>query len=96
VELLRAPRVDLVWTGPERVGSSTRDTKIVVAELFGRARRSVLVSSYSLASGATLFAPLAARMVEVPSLRRKRTSRRGCSWRTGCSRWRSRSSSMTS
>lgn len=65
----RAPKVELVWTGPERLGASTRDTKVVVAELFSRARRSVLVSSYSLGSGATLFAPLAARMSEVPALR---------------------------
>jgi phosphatidylserine/phosphatidylglycerophosphate/cardiolipin synthase-like enzyme len=65
----RAPRVELVWTGPERLGASSRDTKVVVADLFARARRSVLVSSYSLGSGATLFAPLAARMEEIPALR---------------------------
>jgi phosphatidylserine/phosphatidylglycerophosphate/cardiolipin synthase-like enzyme len=65
----RAPKVELVWTGPERIGSSSRDTKVVVAELFARARRTVLVSSYSLGSGASLFAPLAARMAEIPSLR---------------------------
>jgi phosphatidylserine/phosphatidylglycerophosphate/cardiolipin synthase-like enzyme len=65
----RAPSVELVWTGPERVGATSRDTKVVVAELFARASRSVLVSSYSLASGAALFAPLAARMVELPMLR---------------------------
>lgn len=65
----RAPKVTLVWTGPERLGASSRDTKVVVAELFARARRSVLVSSYSLGSGATLFAPLAARMAEIPALR---------------------------
>ncbi|WP_437575495.1 DISARM system phospholipase D-like protein DrmC [Sorangium sp. So ce887] len=69
VATARAPRVELVWTGPERVGASSRDTKVVVAELFARARRSVLVSSYSLGSGATLFAPLAARMAEIPALR---------------------------
>jgi len=65
----RAPKVELVWTGPERIGASSRDTKVVVSELFARARRSVLVSSYSLGSGATLFAPLAARMAAVPELR---------------------------
>lgn len=65
----RAPKVELVWTGPERIGASSRDTKVVVADLFARARRSVLVSSYSLGSGATLFAPLAERMMEIPSLR---------------------------
>ncbi|MGK4002216.1 DISARM system phospholipase D-like protein DrmC [Sorangium sp. So ce1036] len=67
--MARAPRVELVWTGPERAGASSRDTKVVVAELFARARRSVLVSSYSLSGGATLFAPLAARMAEIPALR---------------------------
>jgi phosphatidylserine/phosphatidylglycerophosphate/cardiolipin synthase-like enzyme len=65
----RAPKVELVWTGPERVGASSLDTKVVVARLFARARRSVIVSSYSLGSGATLFAPLAARMDEIPALR---------------------------
>lgn len=65
----RAPKVELVWTGPERLGASTRDTKVVVAQLFARAQRSVLVSSYSLGSGALLFAPLAARMAEIPALR---------------------------
>lgn len=68
-EAARAPKVELVWTGPERIGSSSRDTKVVVAELFARTRRSVLVSSYSLGSGATLFAPLTARMEENPGLR---------------------------
>lgn len=68
-EAARAPRVELVWTGPERLGASSRDTKVVVAQLFARAQRSVLVSSYSLGSGALLFAPLAARMAEIPSLR---------------------------
>lgn len=67
--LARAPKVALVWTGPERLGASTRDTKVVVAELFARARRSVLVSSYSLGSGTTLFAALAAKMTENPTLR---------------------------
>ena len=65
----RAPKVELVWTVPERVGASSLDTKVVVARLFARARRSVIVSSYSLGSGATLFAPLAARMDEIPALR---------------------------
>ncbi len=65
----RAPKVELVWTGPERIGASSRDTKIVVAELFQRAKRSVIVSSYSLSSGEDLFAPLAARMAAIPTLR---------------------------
>jgi phosphatidylserine/phosphatidylglycerophosphate/cardiolipin synthase-like enzyme len=65
----RAPKVELVWTGPERFGSTSRDTKVVVADLFARAQHSVLVSSYSLSSGAHLFAPLAARMTALPNLR---------------------------
>lgn len=63
-----ADRVALVWTGPEAVASETRDTSVVVRELFERSRRSVLVSGYVVHGGKTVFGPLAARMHEVPSL----------------------------
>lgn len=65
----RAAKVELVWTGPERIGASSRDTKVVVAELFAKAQQSVLVASYSLYSGGALFAPLAERMEAHPNLR---------------------------
>src|SRR2546422_7968868 len=42
---LRADRrLELVWTGPEGQGAGTRDTAIVVRELFQQAERDVLVS----------------------------------------------------
>jgi phosphatidylserine/phosphatidylglycerophosphate/cardiolipin synthase-like enzyme len=66
-----ADRVDLVWTGPEVVGSGSRDTAIVVQELFAMARRSVLISTFALdrdEKARCLFQPLAERMDAVPSL----------------------------
>ena len=37
---------ELVWTGPESAASQSRDTAIVVAELFRSATKSVLVSTF--------------------------------------------------
>jgi phosphatidylserine/phosphatidylglycerophosphate/cardiolipin synthase-like enzyme len=53
-----ALQVDLVWTGPDIPGDHSRDTRIVVHELFRKARRSVLVSTFALYDGKDLFAPL--------------------------------------
>jgi hypothetical protein len=52
------PRVHLVWTGPEAVGGTARDTATVVRELFSRARQSVLVAGYAFDNGAEIFEPL--------------------------------------
>ncbi len=54
----KALTVDLVWTGPDIPGDHSRDTRIVVHELFRKARRSVLVSTFALYDGKDLFAPL--------------------------------------
>lgn len=64
-----ATQIELVWTGPELPGSRSRDTAVVVGELFASAERSVLVSAYALFHGRELFAPLAARMEARPDLR---------------------------
>lgn len=64
-------RVDLVWTGQEFTGSISRDTKVVVQELFADARHSVLVSSFALDKGAStraLFQTLATQMDTFPDL----------------------------
>jgi phosphatidylserine/phosphatidylglycerophosphate/cardiolipin synthase-like enzyme len=53
-----APRLELVWTGPEAKVSHARDTAVVVRELFGRAQRSVLVAGFSFTGGRDIFAPL--------------------------------------
>lgn len=63
--------VELVWTGEEVVGSESRDTSVVVRELFVRAKSSVLISSFAIDKGAKareLFQVLAQRMDADPKL----------------------------
>ena len=63
--------IDLVWTGEEVLGTESRDTRVVVKELFGSANKSVLISSYALDTGhkaKALFQPLAHRMNDKPDL----------------------------
>ena len=64
-------RLSLVWTGPSSKGARLRDTAIVVDELFRRAERSVLISTYSLDWGKNLkklFGELAQKMEKQPAL----------------------------
>jgi phosphatidylserine/phosphatidylglycerophosphate/cardiolipin synthase-like enzyme len=51
--------LQLVWTGPDVPGSVSRDTGVVVKELFSCARRSVLLSTFAVRRGSDVFAPLA-------------------------------------
>ncbi len=67
-ELPRPPRITLVWTGPEEVGSESRDTGVVMREMFQQATRSVLVSGFAVYQGKSVFSPLAARMAQLPGL----------------------------
>ena len=62
-------RLELVWTGPERDGTATRDTAVVVRELFQSAETDVLVAGYALYNARAIFAPLAERMRVYPTLR---------------------------
>ncbi|HYN42175.1 MAG TPA: DISARM system phospholipase D-like protein DrmC [Thermoanaerobaculia bacterium] len=62
-------RLELVWTGPETTGSQSRDTSVVARELFAKAERSVVVSTYAVFLGKEVFEPLAKRMEELPELR---------------------------
>lgn len=61
--------VELVWSGPEIAQAATRDTGVVVREMFAKARRSVLISSYAIYQGKSIFKPLAERMDESGQLR---------------------------
>ena len=68
----QADKVELVWSGLETLGASSRDTRFVVREMFGRAKRHILLSSYVVDEGKkarTLFEPLAAAMEINPDLR---------------------------
>jgi PLD-like domain len=58
------PRVDLVWTGPEALVSTARDTLVVVRELFEYAQKSVLIGGYAFDHGKDIFAPLHRAMAE--------------------------------
>ncbi|MBK7978143.1 MAG: phospholipase [Deltaproteobacteria bacterium] len=61
-------RVSLVWSGPEGVGARTRDTSVVVRELFAQARAHVLVVGFAVHQGRTIFAALAERLDAEPAL----------------------------
>jgi phosphatidylserine/phosphatidylglycerophosphate/cardiolipin synthase-like enzyme len=63
-----ASTVELVWTGPETGPAHSRDTAVVLDQLFGHAERDVLISTFVVQQVATVFAPLAKRMEELPSL----------------------------
>ena len=52
------PRVGLVWTGPEAKQATSRDTAVVVRELFASATESVLIAGYRFDHGADLLEPL--------------------------------------
>lgn len=61
----------MVWTGPEIAGSRSRDTSVVVRELFSKAKKSVLISSFAIDKGEKaqrLFEVLAQRMDANPEL----------------------------
>lgn len=60
--------IELVWTGPEEGATASRDTRVVVRDLFEHAERSLLIASYLSTDHETVFAPLARRMDAAPSL----------------------------
>lgn len=55
------PRLDLVWSGPDAEGSVSRDTGLVVKQLFEAAQREVIVGGYAFDTPEIL-APLHAAM----------------------------------
>ena len=66
-----ADRVELVWSGLDLETSTTRDTEVVVHQLFREAKLSVLVASYAVDKGKkaeSLFGHLAERMDNEPDL----------------------------
>ena len=57
-----AEAIDLVWSGPECEGVASRDTGVVVREMFREARDSVILAGYAVHQGRRVFRDLAARM----------------------------------
>ena len=77
LDLLRADRshrptidemVQVVTTGPETDGNDSRDTSVVVRDLFASATRSVLVAGYVVYQGQRVFQALADQMQIHPGL----------------------------
>jgi phosphatidylserine/phosphatidylglycerophosphate/cardiolipin synthase-like enzyme len=62
----RAPRLDLVWSGPTVAGLHARNTRRVYEELLGSAQRSVWASTYAFFDGPSAFEVLAKRMDAKP------------------------------
>ena len=60
--------IDLVTSGPEAPGISSRDTSVVVRELFAHASTSVLVVGYAVYQGQQVFEALAKRMEAITDL----------------------------
>lgn len=60
----KAPKLTLVWTGDDPGVSHSRHTRVVLPELFARARKHVLVAGYAIDHGAELFAALHRSMAE--------------------------------
>jgi phosphatidylserine/phosphatidylglycerophosphate/cardiolipin synthase-like enzyme len=50
--------LELVWSGPQTTAPQTRDTAIVLAELFERARRRIMVAGYVFTHGTSILRPL--------------------------------------
>ncbi|MGD0984777.1 MAG: DISARM system phospholipase D-like protein DrmC [Acidimicrobiales bacterium] len=65
----RETSVELVTTGPESDGFPTRDTRVVVRELFRQAEHSVVVVGYAVYQGLDVFQALVERMEARPELR---------------------------
>ena len=61
-------QLDLVTTGPECGGFASRDTAVVVADLFRSASKSVVIAGYAIHQGQRIFQVLAERMEQHPEM----------------------------
>jgi phosphatidylserine/phosphatidylglycerophosphate/cardiolipin synthase-like enzyme len=64
---LTTSKIELVTSGPDAAGGS-RDTGVVLRQLFASAERRVLVVGFAIHQGREIFAVLGARMGELPDL----------------------------
>ncbi len=63
-------QMDLVWSGLETPGMESRDTQVVVQELFDQAEHKVLIATYAIdqnQKAESLFSKLAQKLDESPS-----------------------------
>ncbi|MEO2017871.1 MAG: DISARM system phospholipase D-like protein DrmC [Fuerstiella sp.] len=62
------PQLELVMTGPEPPGSFTRDTGVVVRQMFTNATHSIFLCGFAVYQGKEIFSALAKRMQAVPAM----------------------------
>lgn len=58
----------LVWSGAAEGEGTTRDTRVVLEELFARAERHVLIATYAIHHGRVVFAKLGERLRKRPDI----------------------------
>lgn len=58
----------LVWSGAVQGAAGFRDTRAVLESLFGRAERHVLLSTFVIYAGRSVFAPLFQRLMQRPEI----------------------------
>lgn len=63
-DAVRRPAPELVWTGPERINATARDTAVVLRALFERVQRQVILAGYDFTQGSSLLEPLWIRMCD--------------------------------
>jgi hypothetical protein len=61
-------QMELVMTGPEPPGSLTRDTGVVVQQMFGNADHSICIAGFAVYQVKEIFSALANRMKTVPNI----------------------------
>jgi CO dehydrogenase/acetyl-CoA synthase epsilon subunit len=62
VDSMTDPTLEIVWTGPEMLNSSLRDTSIVAQEMFREAKEDVLIAGFAFYQGKDLFSEIAKKM----------------------------------
>lgn len=60
---------ELVWTGPEALNSTLRDTAIVAQELFRQAKSEVVIAGFAFYQGKELFKELGSKMDADPNFK---------------------------
>ena len=61
-------RIELVWTGPEGTTAASRDTGVVVRELFLTAKKTIVIAGFAVHRGREIFKELGDRMTAEPTL----------------------------
>lgn len=68
IQQKQSDRLQMVWTGPDQEGPLARDTGVVVRELLGQAKRSLLLTTYSLSRDTNIFRPVHSALEKSPDL----------------------------